>query len=35
MDVSERTVRRAKVLLAGNGTIMKDGSGSTAGYYVT
>ena len=35
MDVSESTARRAKVLLAAHGAIMKDTTHRTAGYYVT
>ena len=34
MNVSERTVRRAKELLADNGAIIKDGKGRAVGYYV-
>ena len=35
MDVSQGTVRRAKVLLASHGAIMKDATGGATGYYVT
>jgi hypothetical protein len=35
MAVSEGTARRAKVLLANCGAIMKDVTGSSPGYYVS
>jgi hypothetical protein len=35
MAISEGTARRAKLLLAGCGAIMKDAIGRSAGYYVS
>ena len=35
LNVSQATIGRAKNLLADHGAIMRSGSGSAAGYYVT